>query len=84
MTNTTDMPLMGTTEMAALLGVSRQRAAVLARREDFPAPVATLAMGTVWDAAAVRSWAATWMPQRDARPRGGRPRKNDPTSPPAR
>jgi predicted DNA-binding transcriptional regulator AlpA len=69
-------PVMGVAEIAVALGVSRQRAGVLAQREDFPAPVATLAMGTVWDTAAVTAWAAVWTRRRDAAPRGGRPRKD--------
>ncbi len=40
--------LAGLAEIAGLAGVSRQRAAQLAARPDFPAPVARLAMGPVW------------------------------------
>ena len=51
--------LMGTAEIAALLGVSRQRVLQLLREQpDFPQPVAVLKMGNVWDAAEVRQWAA--------------------------
>jgi prophage regulatory protein len=69
-------PVVGAAEIGAMLGVSRQRAGVLAQRPDFPAPLATLAMGTVWDTAAVTAWAAAWTRRRDAAPRGGRPRKD--------
>jgi hypothetical protein len=48
--------LMGSAEIAALFDVSRQRVQQLISKPDFPAPVADLAMGKVWDAAAVRSW----------------------------
>ena len=49
---------MGTAEIAALLGVSRQRVLQLLREPgDFPQPVAVLKMGNVWDAAEVRQWA---------------------------
>ena len=51
------MELMGRLEIADLLGVSQQRVNQLARRKDFPEPVARLALGQVWDAAAVREWA---------------------------
>lgn len=40
--------LAGLAEIAGLAGVSRQRAAQLARHPDFPKPVDRLAMGPVW------------------------------------
>lgn len=49
--------LAGAAEACELLGVSRQRLHVLARREDFPAPVAVLAMGSVWERQALEDWA---------------------------
>jgi len=54
----TDSPptLMGSAEIAALFDVSRQRVQQLIAKPDFPPPVADLAMGKVWDAAAVRAW----------------------------
>ena len=48
---------MGAAEIAALLGISRQRTQQLVNKAGFPAPVAELAMGKVWDAADVRDWA---------------------------
>lgn len=48
---------MGVTEIADLLGVSKQRADQLTRRGDFPAPVAELASGRIWLAADVTAWA---------------------------
>lgn len=51
------MELMGTSEIATLLGVSKQRVTALAARPDFPAPVATLAMGKVWRSADIIEWA---------------------------
>lgn len=51
------MNLAGVSEIAALLGVSRQYASVLSARRDFPEPVATLAMGKVWSLDDVRAWA---------------------------
>ena len=49
--------LMGLTEVAALLGVSRQRAHQLAKRDDFPEPTARLAAGLIWQAEDVERWA---------------------------
>jgi predicted DNA-binding transcriptional regulator AlpA len=52
--------LMGVTEIAALLGVSRQRADQLSRQKGFPEPVAVLSNGRqrIWDAGEVRAWAS--------------------------
>ena len=47
---------MSTPEIAALFGVTRQRADQLSRRDDFPAPTAELAIGRVWDRAEVVEW----------------------------
>ena len=49
--------LMGTAEVATLLGVSRTRVGQLAQRDDFPAPVARLAAGPVWESADIERWA---------------------------
>jgi len=57
-----DDELMGTSEIATLLGVSRQRVLVLAKHGDFPPPVAVLKMGNVWRASDVRRWAKTRKP----------------------
>ena len=62
--------LVGITEAAEILGVSRQRAHVLAAGPDFPTAVAHLAAGPVYLEASVRAFAE--------RPRtSGRPRKSD-------
>lgn len=39
-----------------MLGVSRQRAHVIARKPGFPEPVARLTMGLVWEREAVEAW----------------------------
>ena len=52
-----DIELMGTSEVAALLGLSRQRVLKIAERADFPRPLAVLKMGNVWRAADIRRWA---------------------------
>jgi hypothetical protein len=49
--------LVGLTEIARMLGVSRQRAGQLARSVGFPSPVADLAMGPVFVAHAVSEFA---------------------------
>lgn len=57
MTTTPKNPqLMGSAEIAELLGVSRQRVQQLIAKPDFPAPVADLAMGKVWRAEDVHAW----------------------------
>lgn len=48
--------LVGIAEIGELLGVSRQRVTQLAKRDDFPAPIARLRMGPVWTLKAVRGW----------------------------
>ena len=49
--------LMGQTEIAELLGVSRQRAQQLYKAGALPKPYDTLAMGPVWLRADVEKWA---------------------------
>lgn len=51
------MRVMALSEVAAYLGVSRQRAAILVDRPDFPAPIDTLTVGRIWDAAEIRTYA---------------------------
>ncbi len=48
--------LVGLTEIAAMLGVSRQRVHQLAQGADFPRPIADLASGRVWETVAVAQW----------------------------
>ena len=48
----------GTTEIAELLGVSRQRADTLSRSKGFPEPIGELAgRRKLWDLKEVRKWA---------------------------
>ncbi|MFI6762161.1 hypothetical protein BDK92_6045 [Micromonospora pisi] len=51
------MQVMALAEVADLLGVSRQRAAILVDRADFPAPIANLTVGRIWSAADVQAYA---------------------------
>ncbi|RVX41126.1 hypothetical protein EDD27_3595 [Nonomuraea polychroma] len=57
-------------EIAAAVNqpLSRQRADQLTKRDDFPQPLADLAAGKIWSAAAVRRWLATWE-RKSGRPR---------------
>lgn len=48
--------LVGAYEVAQILGVSRQRVTQLAARDDFPAPVAILAAGKIWDTEEIEEW----------------------------
>lgn len=59
----------GPGEIAALVGVSRQRIDELSRRADFPAPWAELLTGRVWRDTDIKAWAATRNTTR------GRPKK---------
>lgn len=45
-----------------MLGVSRQRTYQLTSRPDFPAPLAHLIQGRVWDEDAVRAWIVAHRP----------------------
>lgn len=60
--------LMSIPEIAALFGVTRQRADVLTKSKSFPDPVHRLAIGSVWLADDVEAWAdrnGRAMPGRD-------------------
>lgn len=49
--------LVGAAELQQALGVSRQRINQITTHPDFPAPLAVLRMGKVWDLADVETWA---------------------------
>ena len=49
--------LVGTAEIAELLGVSRQRVHQLVSKPDFPRPLAVLAAGMIWRREDVEEWA---------------------------
>lgn len=61
--------LVGVSEVAELLGVSRQRVHVLRERPEFPAPVAILAAGPIWRRGDLSTFAGGW------HRKAGRPRK---------
>jgi hypothetical protein len=60
--------LMSAAEIADELGVSRQRVHQLRETSGFPAPLADLRGGAVWDAAAVRKFNQEWT-RKPGRPR---------------
>ena len=60
--------IVGVSELAELLGVTRQRASELARSRDFPLPIATLASGPVWRKSSVARFVEHW-PRRPGRPK---------------
>lgn len=50
--------VLGVTEVAALLGISRQRVDVLSHSDpDFPEPMAVLGRGRVWQRDDIVEWA---------------------------
>jgi serine/threonine protein kinase len=53
------MRLGGLTEVAAVLGVSRQRVLQLRQREEFPLPIGEIAHGAIWDLDIVEAWATS-------------------------
>ena len=59
--------LVGVSELAALLGVSRQRASAVAKGPTFPKPVASLHSGPVWTKPSVGRYVASW-PRKPGRP----------------
>lgn len=61
--------LVGISEIAGILGVTRQRASALQTRPGFPQPLQVLASGPVWPRAWIDRFAATW------ERKGGRPAK---------
>jgi prophage regulatory protein len=49
--------LVSTVEIARMFDITRQRVDKLSRRADFPEPVASLAIGRVWDRSDIVRWA---------------------------
>jgi hypothetical protein len=60
----------GVTEVAGLLGVSRQRVSELRSSGTLPAPVAELAAGPVWRVSTLQRFIETWE-RKPGRPRRG-------------
>ena len=62
-----ELPVVGLSEIAELLHVSKRTATRYTARADFPAAAAKLAMGPIWWAADVEEWIAK-TPIRRGRP----------------
>jgi predicted DNA-binding transcriptional regulator AlpA len=61
--------LVGVTEIAEVLGVSRQRADQISREHpDFPDPEVTLTSGRVWSRAAIDEWIRLHPKRKSGRP----------------
>lgn len=73
-----DLDLIGVTEIAAELGVSRQRAGQLTADPDFPAPVVHVAAGRLYTRASVQAFHDRWAAIRNTR---GGPRRRQPAAP---
>ena len=61
---------LGVSEIAELLGVTRQAVHEASRREDFPAPIVKTRRGWFWDREAVIEWAKAtrgWVPPLEER-----------------
>lgn len=69
--------LLGATDVARLLGVSRQRVYQLAERTDFPRPVAVLARGRMWERGQIEAWARGRTPSGRPRQRESRSREEN-------
>jgi predicted DNA-binding transcriptional regulator AlpA len=62
--------LVGVSEIAKMLGVTRQRAVQLVGDYgDFPAPTAVLASGRIWEREAVETWIGNHADRRPGRPK---------------
>ncbi len=74
-----DLDLIGITQIADELGVSRQRAGQLADDADFPEPVLNPPSGRLYTRASVRAFKRHWTETRN--PRGGPRRRRPATTP---
>jgi hypothetical protein len=52
--------LLGVSEVAAALGVSRQRVSELAESDDFPPPIARLKAGPIWQRSQISRFVGNW------------------------
>jgi predicted DNA-binding transcriptional regulator AlpA len=65
--------LAGTAEVAAILQVTPQQVHRLAKRDDFPTPVAELQAGRIWLLPEIKAWANKHADRRPGRPETPRP-----------
>jgi predicted DNA-binding transcriptional regulator AlpA len=66
-----ELRVVGLTEVAALLGVSKRTASRYTARSDFPKPAAHLAMGPIWCEEEVAEWVRETPVQRGRPPGRG-------------
>jgi hypothetical protein len=59
--------VVGVSEIATLIGVTRQRASALARSVGFPAPIAVLRSGPIWTRPSLNHFLESW-PRKGGRP----------------
>lgn len=57
MTLRDQIPIVGSAEIADMLGVSRQRADAITRKPSFPRPLGVISAGRVWLEEDVVAWA---------------------------
>jgi hypothetical protein len=74
--------VVGVSEAAALLGVSRQRLDQLTAREDFPEPMVRLAAGPIWLRWSLEAFLRRW-PRKPGRPARRSPEPAHPVDEPA-
>jgi prophage regulatory protein len=67
--------LVGPSEIAELLGVTRRTAARYMKRPDFPKPLGRIAASPIWRHRDVEKWGEEHLPLPTGRPR----RKHEPT-----
>lgn len=65
------MRLGGVTEVASMLGVSRQQVAKLRERADFPVPLSEIASGAIWDLEELERWMSSGLRRAPGRPAAG-------------
>ncbi|MCL4290696.1 MAG: helix-turn-helix domain-containing protein [Thermoleophilia bacterium] len=65
--------LVGLSEVAQLLGVTRRTVQRYAERADFPAPKVRVAAGRLWRRTDVETWAREHLPLPTGRPRNPKP-----------
>ncbi len=63
------MRMGGVTEVADILGVSRQRVAKLRARTDFPDAIAEIGHGPIWDLDEIEAWGGSGLRLSSGRPR---------------
>lgn len=58
--------ILGTSEVAKVLGVSKQRIHALRKNKKFPQPVVVLAATPIWDSREINAFLRDWRPWKQA------------------